>query len=183
MRNTYIYIDEYIITDLSQWGLTMTHDILKNITPEVRLTFKQLSNDTRLAIVLLLLKNGEMSFTELCESLSIKRNSLSHHIRKLMRAALVHNFYKKKDDTAEFSYYEATNLSQSFVDGLLSVMEPKKSSSSILADLYIASQEYAESYAALITTLQQYGDTKLDSIMIVQTEKLEMEIPSQIKMR
>jgi ArsR family transcriptional regulator len=51
--------------------------------------FKSLSDDTRLKILRLLLKNSEMSCQELSEHFNLSQPTLSHHFKKLVDAHIV----------------------------------------------------------------------------------------------
>jgi DNA-binding transcriptional ArsR family regulator len=92
--------------------------LLDSIPSEVRSTIKLLSDDTRFAIVLILLKEGSKSFSELAMTLGVPKNALSHHLKVLSRAALIKNYYAKRDGIEDFSFYGSTDLSKDFLEKL-----------------------------------------------------------------
>ena len=71
-------------------------------------TFKLLADETRLRLIILLLKNQEMNVRSLCDALSQSQPAVSHHLALLRVAGFVdkrregkHNFYHVCHDKIE----------------------------------------------------------------------------------
>jgi DNA-binding HxlR family transcriptional regulator len=153
----------------------MKTDLLDSVPSEIRIAMKIFSDDTRFAIILTLLKEGNMSFSELSDVLEIPKNILSHHLKTLVQSAFVKNYYDKKDGTADYSYYESTTLSRDFVDHLFGVMEPTKSSADALADIYLACKMYTTGSIKLFEAIQKYApSSSSDSITLVRNETMNI---------
>jgi predicted transcriptional regulator len=103
--------------------------IAKEIPVEIRSVIKGLNDDARLAILLLLMKNGKMTFTELKNSLNLNSSSLSADLSLLQDGGLVANFLEWKNKS--YSYYIITNLAKSVLRSLFDTVvklpdEPKQ---------------------------------------------------------
>jgi len=62
---------------------------------------------------------NKVSFSEIIEKTGIKSSTLTHHLRELMKASLITNFYKKSEDGSRaYSYYELTDFGRDFYDAL-----------------------------------------------------------------
>jgi len=96
---------------------------ISEIPSQLRRAIKALSEDARLAVVLVLLKNGEMTFSELSRVLNMSSSNLTHHLKKLIQAALIENFFQRKEDSDEYSFYRATLLAEDFTKNLLKSQE------------------------------------------------------------
>jgi DNA-binding transcriptional ArsR family regulator len=115
---------------------------IKEMPQEILSPLKLLADDTRLAIVLTLLKRGDMTFSQLLQVLKVPRNVLSHHLRLLVRAALVRNYYVKKEGASEYSFYGSTSTSKDFVDGILGTLVSRGDLIDILADYLKQDEKY-----------------------------------------
>jgi predicted transcriptional regulator len=89
---------------------------VKEIPEEIRHVIKGLDNDTRLAILTLLMKNGKMTYSELKNSLSLNSSTLSADLSLLQDGGLVANFLEWKNKS--YSYYVITNLAKSVLKSL-----------------------------------------------------------------
>jgi DNA-binding transcriptional ArsR family regulator len=96
---------------------------ISEIPSQLRRAIKALSEDARLAIIIILLKNGEMTFSELSRALTMSSSNLTHHLKKLTQAALIENFFQRKENTEEYSFYRATLLAEDFTRNLLQPQE------------------------------------------------------------
>lgn len=99
-------------------------EYIKEVPEDVKEAIKALSDDTRLAIVVALLKHGEFTFSQLMETLRVNSSVLSHHLKSLINASLIKNYYAKKPESEEYSFYDLTSYGEQFmrsVYGLLDV--------------------------------------------------------------
>lgn len=100
-------------------NMSIIEEQISEIPSQLRRAIKALSEDARLAIVIILLKNGEMTFSELSRLLNISSSNLTHHLKKLIQAALIENFFQRKEDSEEYSFYRATLLAEDFTRNML----------------------------------------------------------------
>jgi predicted transcriptional regulator len=103
--------------------------IAKEIPGEIRSVIKGLNDDARLAILLLLMKNDKMTFTELKNSLNLNSSSLSADLSLLQDGGLIANFLEWKNKS--YSYYVYTDLAKSVLRSLFDTVvklpdEPKQ---------------------------------------------------------
>jgi len=104
-------------------NMPIIEEQISEIPSQLRRAIKALSEDARLAVVLVLLKNGEMTFSELSRVLNMSSSNLTHHLKKLIQAALIENFFQRKEDSDEYSFYRATLLAEDFTKNLLKSQE------------------------------------------------------------
>jgi DNA-binding transcriptional ArsR family regulator len=86
------------------------------IPKEVKSVIKALDDDIRLAIIITLMENINMSFAELKKLLNIKSSSLSHHLTILQNGGLITNFLDLRG--SHRSYYTTTDMTQSILGSL-----------------------------------------------------------------
>jgi DNA-binding transcriptional ArsR family regulator len=90
------------------------------IPKEVKSVAKALDDDVRLAIIIALMKNSKMSFSELKRLLKVNSSSLSHHLSILQNGGLIDNLLELKKD--RHSYYIATEISKSILESLFDII-------------------------------------------------------------
>jgi ferritin-like metal-binding protein YciE/DNA-binding HxlR family transcriptional regulator len=88
----------------------------KEIPEEIKYVVKGLDDDIRLAILILLMKNEKMAFTQLKNSLGINSSSLSLALSILQDGGLVKNLMEWNHKS--YSYYVITNLAKSILQSL-----------------------------------------------------------------
>jgi len=89
---------------------------------ELKRAVEALNDDLRQAIFFVLLKNGELSFTQIMTELEIPRKDssiLSHHLKILEKGALIKNKYAKKEGVDSHSFYDLTDFGEDILDGLM----------------------------------------------------------------
>jgi len=91
------------------------------IPNEIKLLLKALSTDDRLGILLALMKNGRMTFSQMKTEFDLSASSLSNHLTTLQNGNLIENFYEKGTERA-FSYYDVTDIPEAFFDSLFDIM-------------------------------------------------------------
>ena len=92
---------------------------------EFRKAIGALNDDFRLAIFFVLLKNGNISFTQIMNELEIPRKAssvLSHHLKILEKGALIKNEYAKKEGTDSHSFYDLTEFGEDILNGLMDTL-------------------------------------------------------------
>ena len=81
---------------------------------------RAVGDETRYRVVAHLLREGELSATELADALDLPSNTLHYHLDKLVDAGLVAN-RKRKERGADglYSYYAATSMGEAVMrDGI-----------------------------------------------------------------
>ncbi|VVB56159.1 Uncharacterised protein [uncultured archaeon] len=84
-----------------------------------------LNDDFRRAIFFVLLKNGNLSFTQIMTELEIPRKDssiLSHHLKILEKGSLIKNEYAKKEGTDSHSFYDLTGFGEDILNGLMDTL-------------------------------------------------------------
>jgi DNA-binding transcriptional ArsR family regulator len=103
--------------------LTIVDEQVAEVPSQLRRSIKALSEKSRLAILLVLLKNDEMTFSELSRTLDMSSSKLTHHLKKLVQAALVENYFQRKADSEEYSFYKPTLLAEDFARNMLGILD------------------------------------------------------------
>ncbi|MHA1291912.1 MAG: winged helix-turn-helix transcriptional regulator [Promethearchaeota archaeon] len=91
----------------------------KEIPEEFILTLKAISNKIRYALSLLLIDQKLLSFSKIENILKKEKSSIANHLKILEIGGIIQNFFKKKADTRDYSYYEITNYGITIVNGLI----------------------------------------------------------------
>ena len=101
---------------------------------ELRRAIEALNDDFRLAIFFVLLKNGDLSFTQIMNELEIPRkdsSTLSHHLKILEKGALIKNEYAKKEGLGSYSFYNLTEFGEDILNGLMDTLAVPNSTEQI----------------------------------------------------
>lgn len=132
---------------------------LVEIPKEIRNAIKAISDDTRLAIFIILLKKGELSFSQILERLGLNSSTLSHHLKILTEAGLIENYYSKKPGIDEYSFYNTTSFGTDFLTDIVQVLDvtPKIRDAVSLA--------CAPAYPKLRENITQYLNEIRDSLV------------------
>jgi len=93
---------------------------MREMPEEIKVVLKALADDDRLGIIIALLKNGKLTFSEIKDEFQMNPSSLTHHLNLLQNGNLVTNFYEKGDGKA-FSYYAATDIPELILDSLIDI--------------------------------------------------------------
>ena len=100
-------------------------DVLGDLLPEDSvLTLEEyldmqraIGNETRFRILHVLKERGDMSASDLAETLDLEANNLHYHLDKLVDVGLVQNRKRKTADRdGLFSYYRATALGEGILE-------------------------------------------------------------------
>ncbi len=92
---------------------------------ELRRAIEALNDDFRLAIFFALLKNGDLSFSQIMTELEIPRKDssiLSHHLKILEKGAIIKNDYAKKEDVDSHSFYDLTEFGEDILNSLMDTL-------------------------------------------------------------
>lgn len=90
-----------------------------NISEEFELALKSISNKIRYALALLLIDKGPYSFSEITTYLNKEKSIVTKHLRVLETGGILQNYFHKKNDTNEYSFYKITEYGKKIVQGLL----------------------------------------------------------------
>jgi len=91
------------------------------IPSEIKWMLKALADDDRLGIIIALLKNGKMTFSEMKEKFQLNSSSLTNHLSLLQEGNLVQNFYEKNERRVS-SFYDVTDVPEAVVDSLFDIV-------------------------------------------------------------
>lgn len=92
---------------------------------ELRRAIEALNDDFRLAIFFVLLKNGNLSFTQIMNELEIPRKDssiLSHHLKILEKGSIIKNEYAKKEGVDSHSFYDLTEFGEDILNSLMDTL-------------------------------------------------------------
>jgi DNA-binding transcriptional ArsR family regulator len=90
---------------------------------ELRAGVVALSDHTREKILFTLMI-GDRSYTQLRNPLKVRKGSLTHHLKVLMKAGLVRNFSKGKFSGPYDSFYAITDFGRDLIQGVNGAFEP-----------------------------------------------------------
>lgn len=92
---------------------------------ELKRAIEALNDDFRRAIFFVLLKNGNLSFTQIMTELEIPRKDssiLSHHLKILEKGSIIKNEYAKKEGMDSHSFYDLTEFGEDVLNGLMDTL-------------------------------------------------------------
>jgi len=88
----------------------------ERIPHETRNILEAMSEPTRQGLAMMLAERGELSFNELLQAARpINASTLNHHLKVLMKAGLVRNYYRKVEGKDDYSFYQLTELGRDFL--------------------------------------------------------------------
>lgn len=93
---------------------------VSEIPDEIRSVIKGLDSETRIAIIVALMKNSKLTFSELKECLGLNSSSLSSHLSILQDGGLVINFLEWNEKS--YSYYMITDLAKTILELLFGIV-------------------------------------------------------------
>lgn len=96
----------------------------ENIPEEVRITIASLDNQIRQAILVLLSRNVELSFTDIQKELKLEKIKLNFHLKNLFSSALIDHYYRHEVGNQKYSYYSITQLGRRVLAYLIQAFIP-----------------------------------------------------------
>jgi len=110
----------------------------RRFLPEVKQALKALDHETRLAVVSALEQHGDLSFIELSKLLKISKSDLYYHLKQLMMGGIIKSYSKEKTEISPYkSYYDLTELGQSFITALSRALVPSCAKNSTGGDINV----------------------------------------------
>ena len=96
----------------------------EEIPEEIRVAIKGFDSEPRQKIFTSLLRNGELSFSELKKKTGLSKPDLNFHLKKLINAMLVEHYYRHKIGNDRFSFYAVTHFGYNFINALIQSLTP-----------------------------------------------------------
>jgi DNA-binding transcriptional ArsR family regulator len=96
----------------------------EEIPDETKLILASLDNSVRQAILVLLNKRGELSFSDIQKELGLNKLTLNFHLKKLFSSALVDHYFKHEFGVQRYSYYSVTSLGNRVLSNLNKALIP-----------------------------------------------------------
>ena len=96
----------------------------ENIPEEVRITIASLDNQIRQAILVLLSRNAELSFTDIQKELKLEKIKLNFHLKNLFSSALIDHYYRHEVGNQKYSYYSISQLGRRVLAYLIQAFIP-----------------------------------------------------------
>jgi DNA-binding transcriptional ArsR family regulator len=90
------------------------------IPEEIKSVIKGLDSDVRIAIIVILMKDAKLTFSELKQRLSLNSSSLSSHLSALQDGGLVNNFLEWNEKS--YSYYMITDIAKAVLESLFDIV-------------------------------------------------------------
>lgn len=87
---------------------------------EIKEAVSALDHHTRWRIIELIQSNQKLSYTELLQSLSVRKGTLTHHLNKLMESGIIDNYSGEEFSGPYTSYYELSRFGKDFLAALIS---------------------------------------------------------------
>lgn len=98
----------------------------KELPLVIREALKGLCDEKRQGILIYLKNKGPKSFIDISREFDISKSNLSHHLKNLIKAGLIYNFYKKNELNDKYSYYEISKLGKIIIENLKSMVISKE---------------------------------------------------------
>lgn len=113
---------------------------------ESAFTAKALStlSDKTAMEILYRLKDNDLSFSEIQKSLNIDKGTLSYHIKKLIKAGVTVNYYQKRKNSKEYSFYQLTQFAKDLIKKFDLIPEERVKEQLPSAKLYDKNKEIKE---------------------------------------
>ena len=90
-----------------------------NFPPEINRALDALGQENRRKIISVIINKKKMSFSDLNEYIELNSSTLNFHLKELMKAGLINNYYSKSENPdRKYSYYELTDFGKDFCKAL-----------------------------------------------------------------
>jgi len=103
--------------------------IEKDFPEEIIEPIKALTDEKRRKILLLLLENKSVSYSQLRarikETFGVSKGTFNHHLHILVGSGLIRNFNINNPTSRYNSFYAISNFGQRFLEGLRQTLEPE----------------------------------------------------------
>lgn len=96
----------------------------EEIPEEVKVAVASLCHPVRQAILVLLNKNKELSFSGIQKELGLDKVKLNFHLKNLFSAALIDHYYRHELGNKKYSYYSITPLGRRILNNLNNAFIP-----------------------------------------------------------
>lgn len=96
----------------------------KEIPQETRSIISALDNPIRQAILMLLSRKKELSFSDMQKEFNIEKLTLNFHLKKLFASALIDHYYKHGIGNQKYSFYAITPLGCRILNSLNNALIP-----------------------------------------------------------
>lgn len=103
--------------------MSLEEQYAREVPEEIKRAINATDNETRLGILVALLKHGEMTFSQLKEMTRLNQSTFNSHLKILMKSALITNYFRKRIGVGDYSYYDVTDFGEAFLDGLYGSLE------------------------------------------------------------
>lgn len=150
----------------------MNHNNLSNyvseVPEEIKSVIKGLDSEVRIAIIVALMKNTKLTFSELKECLGLNSSSLSSHLSTLQDGGLVNNFLEWNEKS--YSFYMITDIAKTVLESLFDIVTQTTS--------FISSSDLPNRNPS--STVKELWEQPIDGRMQMQPSKyLEMALEEQ----
>ncbi len=87
--------------------------------PEISRALDALGQEKRREIIRLISNKKRIFFSELVENTKLTSSTISFHLKELMKASLINNYYTKPENPGgKYSYYKLTEFGKDFCNAL-----------------------------------------------------------------
>jgi DNA-binding HxlR family transcriptional regulator len=87
------------------------------VDPLIKRAICSLDDEKKFAIIALL-KDGDRSFSQLMDELGLDQSTLRYHLKKLSFGGIIENYYQKRTDTTEYSFYKLSEFGRDLLSKL-----------------------------------------------------------------
>lgn len=96
----------------------------RELPEEIIQIVRSLNHPIRQAILVLLNKEGELSFSRIKERLKLDKITLNNHLKNLYGAGLIDHYFRHEFGNQEYSYYAVTTLGRRVLSNLIEALIP-----------------------------------------------------------
>lgn len=99
-------------------------ECINTIPYETRIILSALDNPIRQAIIVLLSRKKELSFSQIQNELNLEKLTLNFHLKKLFSSALIDHYFKHEIGNQKYSFYSITPLGSRILTSLNNALTP-----------------------------------------------------------
>jgi len=96
----------------------------KEVPQEAMQIIASLGDPTRIAILVLLSKYGDLSFSDIQKELGLAKLTLNYHLKNLYSAGMTDHYFRHEFGNQKYSYYSVTSLGKRTLSSLVSALVP-----------------------------------------------------------
>jgi predicted transcriptional regulator len=110
------FVSNYI--EAKNLEISNPYDLIKE-SEELNLFLRVIKSKFRFALAKYIIEKGPLSFSEIFLETNKEKSSIANHLNRLDKAGIIENYFEKKPESNEYSFYKITNSGCKLINSLI----------------------------------------------------------------